>query len=135
MNPSRHPAWTPAVEAGLRRLDLIGWQPHDSPQTIYRTLLDLQARWQRQIPGLSALHMEHFLSLVGHMDGCDLWSGAHRLSSADPGLDLPAAVRHERERTPLRELLRQRGELLAQAQQWLEEGLRKAYAWYLEHKT
>jgi len=124
LNPSRHPAWTPAVEAGVRRLDQLGWQPHDPPQTIYQTLLDLQGRFQRQVPGLSALHLEHFLSLIAQMDGCDLWSGAHRLTPAAPALDLQGTLRQVREQTPLRERLRERGQNLAAAQAQLEEGLR-----------
>ena len=43
--------------------------------------------------GLTALHLDHFLTLVAHMRGRDLWSGV-----GAPGFDLPAVIRQERAR-------------------------------------
>src|SRR5438477_238146 len=72
---------------------------------------------------LSALHCDHFLSLLALMEGRDLFAGAARLSSAAPGADVAAAVLAERARQPVRERIKERGQVLAEAQERLEAGL------------
>src|SRR5581483_5289831 len=75
LDPQRHPAWTPAVITGLRRLGLDAWQAHDGPAAVYATLLETYARLRASHPGLTALHVDHFLTLVARMRGRDLFVG------------------------------------------------------------
>ncbi len=124
LNPSRHPAWTPTVLEGMQRVGLITRLVPKRPEQIYTTLLELQGQLQQRWPALSALHGEHFFSLVAEMQDRELWAGAHRLRPGSPHLDLSATLHQMRASQPLRERLRQRGAELAQAQRWLEEGLR-----------
>ena len=122
LRPNVHPAWTPAVEAGLRRLGLLSSR-EQSPAAVCAALLEAQARIRALVPGLSALHTEHFLSLLALMEGRDLFAAAERLSSGAPGVDFAAALRAERTRHPLRQRLKERGQALADAQELLEAGL------------
>ena len=123
LRPVCNAPWTPAVAAGLRRLGLLKTQPHDGPEAVYAALQDAVGRLRTAAPALSALHCEHFLSLVALMEGRDLFAGAARLSPGTPGIDVAAAVRAERARHPLRQRLKERGRDLAEAQDRLEEGL------------
>jgi hypothetical protein len=123
LRPAVHAAWTPAVEAGVRRLGLLGPPGHGSPEAIYSAVLGACTRIRALAPGLTALHCEHFLSLVGLIEGRDLFAAAARLSPAAPGADFAAAVQAERARQPLRERIKERGRVLAEAQERLEEGL------------
>jgi uncharacterized protein (DUF2461 family) len=113
LRPEAHPAWTPAVEAGLQRLD------GNRNDSTYAGLLELTARIRYLAPSLTALHVEHFLSLVSLMEGRRLFAGAQRLSA-----DLFAeALREVRAEQSLRERLRERGQALADAQQAIEPAL------------
>jgi hypothetical protein len=119
VQPKRRPAWTPAVVAGLRRLGLARWERGDGPGAVYAALQRAYAEIQALRPGLSALHVDHFLSLVAAMDGRNL----HR-RPPDAGDDpVTAAVRRERCRTPLRDRLKHRGAAAERARQELEAGL------------
>jgi 5-methylcytosine-specific restriction protein B len=117
-DPQRYPAWTTATLAGLRRLGLARWHSSDGPAAVYASLLATYRRLLRQEPSLTALHVDHFLLLVGRMRGRDLWSGAEQ---ADP---LATAIRLERGRCPLRQRLKDRGQELAEARSKFETGLR-----------
>src|SRR5262249_45075538 len=75
LDPQRHAAWTPAVEAGLRRLGLVSWQAQDRPGRVYAVILEAHGRLRAFAPALGSLHAEHFLTLVAGMRGRDLWSG------------------------------------------------------------
>src|SRR5262249_51059671 len=108
LRPTVHAAWTPAVEAGLRRLGLLSPPGHDAPEAVYSAVLGACTRVRSLAPGLTALHCEHFLSLVALMEGRDLFAGAARLSSA-PGTDFAAAVQAERARQSVRERIKERG--------------------------
>src|SRR5262249_42339089 len=123
VDPLQHPAWTPAVEAGLRRLGLARWSAQDGPGQVYAAVLDVYAELLKQHPGLSALHLDHFLTLVATMQGRDLWANAPRLDGALPGADLAALIRQERTRVPLRQRLRQRGRTLHDCRRRLEGAL------------
>ena len=116
----RRPGWTPTVRAGLRRLCLDSGRPGDAPGAIYAALLRSYKRIQALAPDLSALHVDHFLTLVASMSGRDLWR-------RDPGEEGPCPLRHAirrvRMNTPLRERLKDRGETVARAQEELEAGL------------
>jgi 5-methylcytosine-specific restriction enzyme B len=123
LDPVHTPAWTPAVALGLQRLGLARWSAQDGPGQIYAALLDAYSRLLRRETGLSALHLDHFLTLVAAMRGRDLWSGAPRLGAA-AGTDLAAVLRQERARMPLRQRLKDRGRALQSAREDLEAGLR-----------
>jgi hypothetical protein len=121
VQPKRRPGWTPAVLAGMARLGLARWGPSDGPGAVYAALSAAYSEMQALRPGLSALHIDHFLSLVAGMRGRSLW----RPCPAPVGDDCPvtAAVRRERCRMPLRDRLKQRGAALERARRQLEEGL------------
>jgi uncharacterized protein (DUF2461 family) len=119
LSPTRNPAWLPATVAGLRRLGLARWQPGASPGAVYAGLLDGYARIQALEPALSALHVDHFLTLVAAMPGRNLG----RADDAPAPCPVSAAVRQRRARLPLRDFLKERGQALADAQQQLESGL------------
>jgi uncharacterized protein (DUF2461 family) len=120
LRPARHPGWTPATVAGLRRLGLARWPDGAGPATVYAALQDAYAHVQGLRPDLSALHVDHFLTLVAAMQGRNLGKSADR---DDP---FAAAVRQLRARSPLRDRLQERGSVLAQARRHLEEGLAQA---------
>jgi hypothetical protein len=123
LDPTQYPSWTPAVALGLRRLGLARWPAGYSLAQVYPAMLGTYARLLDQAPGVSALHLDHFFALAAGMRGRDLWSGAGRLAGPGPGLDLPAVIRQERARVPLRRRLKERGRALAAAREELEAGL------------
>jgi uncharacterized protein (DUF2461 family) len=74
LNPRDNAGWTPAVEAGLRRLGLAHWRPHHRPGRVYAAIQHAYGRIREQAPDLTALHVEHFLGLVAVMPGRDLFA-------------------------------------------------------------
>jgi 5-methylcytosine-specific restriction enzyme B len=123
LRPHSYPGWTPAVVAGLIRLGLLPNPAHESPAVVYAAIQGAFTRLRAAAPALTALHAEHFLSLVAVMEGRDLFAGSARLVAGTPGVDLAATVKRVRSRQPLRELLKERGRELAEAHECLEEGL------------
>jgi hypothetical protein len=119
LDPTRHPAWMPAIERGLRRLGLAAWRRHDGPGAVYAALVEAYGQILSLAPDLTALHVDHFLGLVAGMSNRELLSGAE----ASAAFDLAAVVRLERGRLPLRTRLKERGRALLQARQDLEGGL------------
>ncbi len=115
---TRRPGWTPAVLAGLRRFGLDAWRPGDGPA--YASLLAAYERIQASAPAMTALHVDHFLTLAASMRGRDLFRRDDR--DAEPCL-VSAALRQARGETSLRDRLKGRGEAIARAQDMLEEGL------------
>jgi MoxR-like ATPase len=118
--PDRHPGWTPAIRAGLDRLRLA---PEGSagPANIYSALLAVhgQVRSASRSANLSALHVDHFLSLLAVMPGRDLHEGSALLGMCP----VESALRALRAHSPLRQRLKERGQALASAQRLLEAGL------------
>jgi hypothetical protein len=126
LDPAVNPSWLPATEAGLRRLGLASWRVHAGPAQAYAGLLAGYAKLQALAPGLSAPHLDHFLSLVAGMEGRNLDptdAPAQRLNPVGPGLDLAAVVRQERAQLPLRRRLKERGRALHEARARLEAAL------------
>jgi hypothetical protein len=121
LDPSRHAAWTPAVLAGLERLRLIAWRPHDGPAAVYAALLEVYDQIRSLAPSLSALHVDHFLTLVAAMHGRDLWSKAEHLDWAT--VDLRGAIKQERSGVVLRQRLKERGQSIERARRQLEAAL------------
>jgi hypothetical protein len=117
LDPLHHPTWTRQTIAGLTRLGLFG-RNVVGPAATYAALLAVYRRLQDREPTLTALQIDHFVSLVAHMDGRELGTGDEVI---DP---LPALVRRERSRTPLRRLLKERGAALAAARSDLATGLK-----------
>jgi MoxR-like ATPase len=115
LTPDQNAGWTPDTAAGLRRL---GLSPADAvgPGAAYAAVLDAYRALHALQPGLTAQHLDHFLTLAGTMQGRDLWSGT------TAGLDLAAIVRRERARLPLRQRLKQQGRALQEARRQLEAG-------------
>jgi MoxR-like ATPase len=123
LDPQRHAAWTPAVEAGLRRLGLVSWQAQDRPGRVYAVILEAHGRLRAFAPALGSLHAEHFLTLVAGMRGRDLWSGQAAVETA---VDVAAVLRRERAQVPLRRRVKERGHALDEARHKLEAGLKAA---------
>jgi hypothetical protein len=109
LDPVHHPAWTPATEMGLQRLGLARRPAHAGPGPVYASILGVYAELLGRNRDLSALHLDHFFSLVAAMQGRDLWSSAARLDPPAPHPDLAAVIRAERVRVPLRRRLKERG--------------------------
>lgn len=121
LDPLSHPAWTPAIEAGLRRLGLTRWRRSESPGRIYAAIQDAYGALRRLAPELTPLHIDHFLTLVAGMRGRDLFAGG-----SAPGPDFPDLERilqRERAREPLRSRLKKRGQALHAAREALEAAL------------
>ena len=110
LDPQRNPAWTPAVVAGLRRLGLARWRTHDGPDRVYAGLLDAYGQLRSLAPTLTALHLDHFLTLVATLRGRDLFGGSHPCGFSP---DVSSIVQQERARSPLRRHLRERGPRLS----------------------
>jgi MoxR-like ATPase/uncharacterized protein (DUF2461 family) len=117
--PARNPGWMAATVAGLRRLGLVSWSAGAPPGAVYAGLLRAYERIQELEPALTAVQIDHFLSLIGTMRGRNLVR-TPEAAAVDP---VENAVVHERTRVSLRERLKERGALLARAQAQLETGL------------
>jgi MoxR-like ATPase len=121
--PARHPGWLRATSAGLRRLGLLPARAGDSPGAVYAEMAAAYGRILALAPALTALHVDHFLSLVAALRGRSLpdW----RTQPAAP-CPVTAALFQERSRLPLRQRLRRRGPEIARAQEELQAGLAQA---------
>ncbi len=117
---ARRPGWTPAVVAGLRRLGLARWQTGDGPGAVYTALLTEYQAIQALAPAMSAMHMDHFLTLAASMPARDLWQGA---GGQGDSCAITAAVQRVRRHVPLRERLKEQGATIARARERLEGGL------------
>jgi uncharacterized protein (DUF2461 family) len=118
LDPAHNPSWTAETLEGLRRLGLLCPRPADGPAEVYADLVAAYDRIMALEPGLSALHVDHFLGLVAAMRG-------RHLGAADgtPPCPVAAALARSRRRRPLRDLLKQRGPALAAAQEAIEAAL------------
>jgi hypothetical protein len=114
-SPARLPAWTPGTWAGLEKLGLAPRGRAANVADRYSALLDAHARIRRISPGLSALHIDHFLSLVGQMKGRTLPEALE----GDPIAEALVVVRQG----GLRRRLKERGQQIARAQERLREAL------------
>ncbi len=126
LSPTRHPGWAPAILAGLERLGFsVGPASRrscgKSIETIYAALLSAYAEIQAQEPALSALHIDHFLTLVAAMRGRNL--PRHDAIGDEIYGPFIAAIQRERARMPLRERLKERGQALARGQEQMEQAL------------
>src|SRR5262249_44818340 len=83
LDPARHPAWTPAVEVGLRRLGLAPWRRQDGPGLVCAALVAAYDRIFNLEPALTAPHVDHFLGLVARMHNRELLPDA----TSPAGLD------------------------------------------------
>jgi MoxR-like ATPase/uncharacterized protein (DUF2461 family) len=119
LSPARHPGWTPATRTGLDRLGLDRPAPAAGPAGVYSSLLAVHGRIRSAAPELSALHADHFLSLLAVMPGRNLHEGAPLLGESP----LKRAVLALRAKSPLRQRLKERGQALASAQARLEAAL------------
>jgi hypothetical protein len=121
LDRERNPGWTPDTLTGLRRLGLADWGAGERPGRVYAALLAIYDRLRREGPGLTAGHIDHFLTLVARMDGREL-AGPTSLAPA-LSEQLPGLVRQERSRLPLRRRLREQGKALSDARDQLAGGL------------
>ncbi len=80
LEPAYFPACLPSVWKGLHRLGSVSASPPQNPAKLFFILLECYQKLLGQFSFLSALHLDHFLSLVAGMQGRDLWSGISRLS-------------------------------------------------------
>lgn len=119
LQPERLPAWTADTVAGLKRLGLADWERTAGPGAIYTALCQVYWRIQALERSLTALHVDHFLCLVAHMQGRNLW----QQDPVDNTELWQAALQRERARQPLRQRLKERGQALAGAHELLEQGL------------
>ncbi len=117
--PARNPGWISATIAGLQRLGLVTWPSGATPGVIYAGLLTAYEQVQELEPALTAVQIDHFLSLVATMRGRNL-ARTHVEAEADP---VEQALLQVRARVSLRERLTERGEFLAKAQEQLQAGL------------
>ncbi|HEY7425709.1 MAG TPA: DUF2461 family protein [Gemmataceae bacterium] len=122
LQPSRHPGWTPAILAALDRLGLASVRCGDDPETVYAALLSAYVRIQTLEPALSALHVDHFLTLVASLRGRNL-PRHNDIAEEMERASILAAIQRERARLPLRERLKDRGQALARGQEQLESAL------------
>ena len=74
LQPDVYPAWTRQTEAGLRRL---GSREGDTPAGVYQSMIAMSARIRRAAPNMTPLYDDHFLSLVSHMKGRQLFAASH----------------------------------------------------------
>jgi hypothetical protein len=117
--PDCRPGWTPAIRAGLDRLGIAPLTSGASPACVYAALLEAHDRIRAAHPELSALHVDHFLSLLAVMPGRNLHEGAAALADCP----IVSAIRRQRAATPLRQRLKERGQALANAQVLMESAL------------
>lgn len=115
--PTRNPGWTSAILSGMARLLEEPKVGGVSYARRYDQLLGLHARIRSRQQELSALHIDHFLSLISSMKGRQLVSEDLASCPVVSGLSrLRAGGR-------LRQRLKERGQQLAEAQEKLRSGL------------
>jgi MoxR-like ATPase/uncharacterized protein (DUF2461 family) len=119
--PTR-PRWTPAVEAGARRVGLLPARLPVGSAAAFGVLCDGYAALLRSHPDLSAPRLDAFFAAVARMRGREIDA-----VDAPPEPDrLPDRLRAVRNRTPLRRRLteegRRRGEAAAAARAALDAG-------------
>ncbi len=117
--PARQPGWTALSRSGAERLGLVRLPSSAGPAAVYAALTEAHQRIRTLRPQLTALHVDHFLSLAALMPGRSLHEAQPALAR-DP---VAEALPRHRARHNLRELLKVRGQALADGQQRLEEGL------------
>lgn len=122
LSPPHYPGWTPAILAGIERLGLTTWGRRDGTEAVYAGLLSAYAHIQAREPALSALHIDHFLTLVAVMRGRNL-PRHDALGEERPGPTITAVLQRERSRVSLRERLKDRGQALARGQEQMETAL------------
>jgi 5-methylcytosine-specific restriction protein B len=123
LEPTGNAAWTPAIVDGLQRLGFASVRPQDGPASVYGAIQNAYGRIRAHEPALTALHIDHFLSLVAAMRGRDLWSGQERLGAIAALDNLTDVLAKERAGVPLRRRLKEQGSLLQKARRELESGL------------
>lgn len=109
----QHAAWTPAVIDGLQRVDL---STNDYSQ-ICQSFREIR----RLLSGMTALHVEHFLSLIAQMQGRNLQT--NQLTAHPATLRLKETIHDCRAEVSLRQRLKDQGETYARAQEQFEQGL------------
>ena len=119
--PTKHPGYTPATLAGLGRLGMASWPAGAGTAAVYAAVQDAYAQVRKRAPELSALHVDHFLTLVATMRGRNLWQPT---PEGDADALVKRAVQQERVRLPLRQRLKERGQAFADAQELLESALK-----------
>jgi 5-methylcytosine-specific restriction enzyme B len=85
VDPIHNPAWMPGVLAGFVRLERNDWEAADRPSTVYSALLDAYAPMRSEAPALTALHIDHFLTLVAVTSDRRLASRIPSGATADTG--------------------------------------------------
>jgi hypothetical protein len=115
--PQRRPGWTPETRAGLERLGIAPLPA--GPARVYSALMQAHDRIRAAQKDLSALHVDHFLSLLAVMPGRNLHEGQAALADCP----LTAALRRRRAALPLRQRLKERGQELAMGQEKMERAL------------
>jgi uncharacterized protein (DUF2461 family) len=125
LDPVAYPAWTPTVLTGLDRLGLLCRRASDRPGRTYAAIRDAYGQLRTRAPKLTALHCDHFLTLVSTMRGRELLAvspaGEPTRSQLTP--HLPSLIHQQRARTPLRRRLKQAGRALEECRRELEAGL------------
>lgn len=116
ISPIRLPGWTPLIWRGLQRLGLAPLSGAAGPGERYRCLIDAHARLRRFAPQLTALHLDHFLSLVAVMTSRDLFSGRDALTYDESNFI---------QRDDLRRNLKERGLQIADAQEAFAAALKR----------
>jgi hypothetical protein len=117
LSPARVPGWTRSTLAGLHRLGMAHLPAGAGAGDIYAAIQTGCARICAAEPTLSALHVDHFLTLVAGMPGRDLWAVAECADSVE------RAVANVRRGGALRDRIKERGAELARAREQLEGGL------------
>ncbi len=95
LDPVRHPAWTPAIVTGLRRLGLVRGLWAEDPAYAYGILLDAYDYLRTSHAELPALHVDHFLTLVARMRGRELFTELESAGIREVGTPAPPAARSE----------------------------------------
>jgi hypothetical protein len=117
LDPDRHPGWTPAILAGVRRLGLAKWAPGTPPASIYGRLLEVYGRLLGSGALSSAQQVDHFLTRVAGTSGRAL------APDEDPAARWRKVVDRLRAGGGLREQLKTRGQAIARGQHLLAQAL------------
>ena len=113
--PAGRPRWSPGCgDSAWPAGDPATGRPPSTPPS--SPLTNASGRWRRR---RTALHVDHFLTLVASMQGPRPAAPRALLDEADPVAD---AVRRVRGQAPLRQRLKERGDAIAQARERMEAG-------------
>ena len=123
VDPLLVPAALSTVWEGVSKIGLLTGVATMNAVTRYGKLIELYQTLLQRFPYISALHLDHFFSLVATMEGRHLWSGQDKLAHIRMGLNIDTVLSQFRADNYVREHVKTHGERLQKWRQIMDAAL------------